>query len=84
MQENLNEEQKKFYCAVVRAIEGELNEKGSCAFFLDGPAGTCKTFVLDAIRRKANAIENDSVIAIAWSGVAATSMKGGSTMHSSL
>lgn len=49
--------------------------------FIDGPGGTGKTFlfnaILDAVRRK-----NQIAIAVAHSGTAATLLKGGRTAHS--
>ncbi|GBN53070.1 hypothetical protein AVEN_191478-1 [Araneus ventricosus] len=50
-------------------------------FFLDGPAGTGKTFVystlLHAVRGK-----GDQAIAVASTGIAATLLSGGRTAHS--
>ena len=78
--DSLNAHQREFAIEVTRCIEGCYNREGSRAFFLDGPAGTGKTFVLNYLHAVASI--RGEVISCAWSGIAATLLKGGRTCHS--
>lgn len=73
----MNNEQKILFNAVIESVEKEL---GRC-FFLDGPGGTGKSFVIEqilaAIRSNGNV-----ALAVASSGIAATLLSGGRTVHS--
>ena len=84
----LNEDQRAMYDAVVSALEAPsiadipVNEvvPPKC-FYVDGPAGTGKTFLYSAIiaYAKANA---HSVLPTASTGIAALLLEGGRTAHS--
>ncbi|GBN29840.1 ATP-dependent DNA helicase PIF1 [Araneus ventricosus] len=77
--EKLNSEQRYAVYKVLHAIYEYQTDTPKC-FFLDGPAGTGKTFVyslLHAVRGK-----GDQGIAVASTGIAATLLSGGRTAHS--
>ncbi|GBN96392.1 hypothetical protein AVEN_7481-1 [Araneus ventricosus] len=78
--EKLNSEQRYAVYKVLHAIYEYQTDMPKC-FFLDGPAGTGKTFVystlLHAVRGK-----GDQAIAVASTGIAATLLSGGRTAHS--
>ncbi|GBM58232.1 hypothetical protein AVEN_199711-1 [Araneus ventricosus] len=78
--EKLNSEQRYAVYKVLHAIYEYQTDMSKC-FFLDGPAGTGKTFVystlLHAVRGK-----GDQAIAVASTGIAATLLSGGRTAHS--
>ncbi|GBN54970.1 hypothetical protein AVEN_216338-1 [Araneus ventricosus] len=78
--EKLNSEQRYAVYKVLHAIYEYQTDMPKC-FFLDGPAGTGKTFVystlLHAVRGK-----GDQAIAVASTGIAATLLTGGRTAHS--
>nr|XP_027108883.1 ATP-dependent DNA helicase PIF1-like [Coffea arabica] len=75
--EQLNSDQKLAFEKIMHAIDNNI----SCAFFLDGPGGTGKTFLyralLAAIRSKGGI-----ALATATSGIAASILPGGRTAHS--
>ena len=77
MQDNLNMEQ----CLAFATINAAFHRGNGGVFFLDGPAGTGKTFIynllLDEIRSRGK-----FAIAVASSGVAAILLSGGTTAHS--
>ena len=70
----LNQGQRAFYDAVLAAMD----QHGG-AFFLDGPAGTGKTHVMNCLVARASLA--GEVVVTAWSGIAATLLPGGMTMH---
>ena len=70
-------QQADFYDAVTESVAQKKGE----VFFVDGPGGSGKTFVEQALLhhvRGSGAI----ALACAWSGVAATLLEGGRTCHS--
>ncbi|KAF5187279.1 Atp-dependent dna helicase pif1 [Thalictrum thalictroides] len=75
--EKLNNEQKHAFDMIMDAV----HHKTSSVFFIDGPAGTGKTFLyrslLAAIRH-----EGHIALATATSGIASIMMPGGRTAHS--
>nr|XP_027082644.1 ATP-dependent DNA helicase PIF1-like [Coffea arabica] len=73
----LNLDQKSAFDKIMHAIDNNI----SCAFFLDGPGGTGKTFLYRALLA---AIRSKGCIALATatSGVAASILPGGRTAHS--
>ena len=77
--EQMNEHQKLFFDAVIKA----LNDKNGKVFFLDAPGGTGKTFVLNALL---SAVRGDGEIAVgtAISAVASKLLTNGTTLHSKL
>ncbi|GBM09184.1 hypothetical protein AVEN_169133-1 [Araneus ventricosus] len=78
--EKLNSEQRYAVYKVLHAIYEYQTDMPKC-FFLDGPAGTGKTFVystlLHAFRGK-----GDQAIAVASTGITTTLLSGGRTAHS--
>jgi len=73
----LNQEQHQIYDKVMQAVN---NNEGSC-FFIDGPAGTGKTFLYNTLLAKIR-LHSDIAIAVASSGIAASLISGGRTAHS--
>lgn len=73
----LNDEQLIVYESIMQHIN---NKKGGI-FFLDAPGGTGKTFMLKLILAEVRSRE-EIAIATASTGIAATLLDGGRTMHS--
>ncbi|XP_046666559.1 ATP-dependent DNA helicase pif1-like [Homalodisca vitripennis] len=72
-------EQRIAYDRIMRAI----TEQSGGLFFLDAPGGTGKTFLLSLILATIRS-QNNIALAIASSGIAATLLDGGRTVHSAL
>lgn len=76
-----NPSQRQVYDFVIGLVRASSSNASSKVVFVDGPGGTGKTFLfnalLDAVRR-----ENYIALAVAYSGAAATLLKGGRTAHS--
>ena len=71
--------QRAAYDAIMTAI---VTENGNDRmFFLDGPGGTGKTFLYNAILDQMR-LERKTSVAVAWTGIAATLLRGGRTVHS--
>src|SRR5262245_3388028 len=73
----MNYEQKKVFGKVKDALE---NNKQIC-IFINGPAGTGKTFVYTAIYHLIRSMKKSSIQG-AWSGIAAQLLPEGRTIHS--
>ena len=73
----LNKEQKEAYAAFHHAVES--GEGG--LYFLDSPGGTGKTFVTNLLLAKVRQ-QSKIALAVASSGIAAYSLEGGKTAHS--
>ena len=82
--QQMNAEQRSAFDAVRKALddvaEGRAPRGPSC-FFLNGPAGTGKTFVYDALLASVRQ-HGRIALAMAASGIAAQLMPGGTTAHS--
>ena len=81
--DNLNIDQKAIFKTIIKAINGEIEQK---LFFVDGPGGTGKTYlynmILAHVRSSSESGLNGIAIAVASSGIAALLMNGGRTAHS--
>jgi hypothetical protein len=79
----LNPQQHALVDAVFTAVtEVQLHQPSKCrAFFLDGPGGSGKTMVYNTLI-SALRIRGLQVSAAAWTGIAATLLRGGRTVHS--
>lgn len=77
LSESLNDEQRVVFDEIMSAIN---NDYGGL-FFVDGPGVTGKTFLCKALLAKVRS-QDKLAVAIATSGVAASSMLGGRTTHS--
>ena len=75
----MNRGQKNAFDAVVQSV----NNKEGHTFFLNGPAGTGKTFCYNAICHKLRG-DRKIVLCTASSGIAALLLQGGKTAHSTL
>ena len=73
----LNDEQLTVYKTVMNSIE---NRKG-LRFFLDGPAGTGKTYLLNTILSSTRR-QGKIALAVSSSGITAILLQGGQTAHS--
>ena len=58
-----------------------MNAESSAVFFIDGPGGTGKTFLYEALLHHARG-QGHIALATAWSGIAAVLLEGGRTCHS--
>ena len=76
----LNPEQLAVADAVLHALTNNNNEE-SKIFFIDGPGGTGKTFVYNYLIREVIG-RNLHVATCAWTGIAATLLYHGKTLHS--
>jgi len=74
-----NDSQRRAFTTIYEACNND--ERRNTIYFVDGPGGTGKTYVfnalLDAVRRN-----GDIAIAVASSGTAALLLRGGRTAHS--
>jgi len=75
----LNRQQKYKYDHLMKV----MNDKTGGIFFLDAPDGTGKTF-LNALILTTIRSQNEIVFAFASSGISATLLEGGLTVHSAL
>ena len=66
--------------AVFDAVTKSLQEKKGGIFFVDGPGGSGKTFLENALLSHVRG-QGDIALACAWSGIAATLLPGGRTCH---
>ena len=73
----LNYEQRIVYNNILQSV---INEEGKL-FFLDAPAGTGKTFLINLLLAK-NKMSRTEQLAVASSGIAATLLLNGRTAHS--
>lgn len=74
----MNDGQREAYEVVIAAVESEMQ---SAFFFLDGPGGSGKTFLYQAILAKVRG-NGHIALAVASSGIAALLLTGGRTAHS--
>ncbi|KAL4436595.1 hypothetical protein ABPG75_003734 [Micractinium tetrahymenae] len=77
----VNVGQRVAFEAIFAAVEAAMQGSQGAAFFLDGPGGTGKTFLYNALLA---AVRSRSWVALpcASSGLAAMNMPGGKTVHS--
>lgn len=78
---SLNTEQKEAFLKIMAAVENK-NEEKKC-FFLDGPGGSGKTYLYSTLMSVLRGRGN-TVLPFATTGIAATLLKGGRTVHSGL
>ena len=74
----LNPEQQAIYTAIIQAIDTQSEQN---CHFVDGPAGTGKTFLYNTLVHNLQA-SGHRVQSMAWSGIAATLLINGRTSHS--
>ncbi|KAF0758990.1 ATP-dependent DNA helicase PIF1-like [Aphis craccivora] len=73
----LNNEKSCVYNKILEGIEKKTGQ----TFFLDGPGGTGKTFVINILLARVRK-DHGIALAVAFSGIAATLLEGGKTAHS--
>ena len=78
-EKQMNADQAKVYYKVIESVLTENTEQ--TLFFVDGPAGTGKTFLYNAILAKIRS-EGKIALAVASSGIADELLEGGRTAHS--
>ena len=76
-------EQQPSQHAALATIRRAYEERQGGAFFLDAPAGSGKTFLLQCILNMVRA-EGDVVLVASTTGITALELDGGSTLHSLL
>ncbi|EEY60735.1 helitron helicase-like protein [Phytophthora infestans T30-4] len=77
--DHLNSNQRDIFDQVIAAVSRPVG--GEKLFFLDGPGGTGKSFLLEQILAHVR-MQRKVAIAVASSGIAATLLTGGHTAHS--
>jgi ATP-dependent DNA helicase PIF1 len=75
----LNQQQMTALSKIIRAVDFESYQER--CFFLDGPGGSGKTYLYDTLMSFIRGRE-EIVLPFATTGIAATLMKGGRTVHS--
>ncbi|XP_026435137.1 ATP-dependent DNA helicase PIF4-like [Papaver somniferum] len=75
--EKLNAEQKRAFEMIIDSVETNAGK----TFFLNGSAGTGKTFVYNTVAAKCR-LKGNIVLTVASCGVAALLLSGGRTSHS--
>ncbi|OWZ03971.1 LOW QUALITY PROTEIN: Helitron helicase [Phytophthora megakarya] len=75
----MNENQKEVFDQVIEAVNHPVD--GQKLFFVDGPGGTSKSFLLEQMLAQVR-LQKKMAIAVASSGIAATLLTGGHTTHS--
>ncbi|XP_064215709.1 uncharacterized protein LOC107398926 [Tribolium castaneum] len=81
----LNHDQLVAYNAIIAALQDNL-QTGRAernVFYVDGPGGTGKTYLYNVIQRVVRERLHQTYIAMAWTGMAATLLKEGKTVHKS-
>ena len=82
LQQHHTHDQHEVYDAFLKLVEhGSLEQKSTNMIFLDAPGGTGKSFVINTILKKIRS-EGKIALATASSGIAATLIQGGRTLHS--
>ncbi len=76
MQEQFYPEQSTAFNDIMHAISTQKN----AAFFIDGPGGSGKSFLFEALLHATRGAGH-IVVACAWSGLAASLLPGGRTCH---
>ncbi|XP_076393345.1 uncharacterized protein LOC143265402 [Megachile rotundata] len=81
--DKLNAEQRSIYNAVMDIIfnDNDDDDTGQKLFFIDAPGGTGKTFLLKTLIYSVEKRQKN-VIAVAWTGIAASLLPNGTTAHS--
>lgn len=81
----LNRGQLAVFNEVMEAVDMYINQgplnQGNL-FFLDGPGGTGKTYLYNIILNEVRERFGRSCLPVAWTGIAATLLRGGRTVHS--
>ena len=77
----LSEEQRAVFDAVMSAVSAPTGNPRGNAFYVDGPGGSGKTFLYEALIHTVRSRGNIAV-ACAMSGIAAQLLPGGATAHS--
>eukprot|EP00794_Sanderia_malayensis_P017148 gene17148-biopygen14755 len=75
---NLNPEQLEIHTKVIEAVQNQSEQN---CYFVDGPAGTGKTFLYNTLVHSLQSMGH-KVQCMAWSGIAATLLINGRTSHS--
>lgn len=78
LQQRLNQNQRSAYDAIIHSLETTSED---CRFFIQGPAGTGKTFLYHCLCHYLRA-QSKIVLCVASSGIAALLLPGGTTAHS--
>ena len=76
MRQQMNAEQAQAYDAALSALEDNVGR----IFYVDGPGGTGKSFLLEALLHFVRG-KGHIAVACAWSGLAASLLPGGRTCH---
>lgn len=77
----LNQTQLNIGETIINTINNNFSSQFSKCFYIDGPGGSGKTFLYNALIQKCKSI-NLNVLCVAWTGIAASLLPGGMTCHS--
>ena len=77
----LNQEQRAAVDTILESMRQNNSGDSSRCFYIDGPGGTGKTFLYNALIHIVRG-EGEIVLPVAWTGIAATLLEGGRTAHS--
>lgn len=81
MYSDLNQDQRKAADEILSIHQSESIYTGSSCFFIDGPGGTGKTFLYNTLYHLFMG-QGIRVSAVAWTGIAASLLPDGRTVHS--
>ncbi len=79
--ELLNREQRSVFDEILDSVRSPTDPNKHRLFFVDGPGGSGKTFLFSTLISVLNGM-GLKVTPIAWTGIAASLLKGGRTAHS--
>jgi primosomal protein N' len=75
----LNDKQKEIVDLLINKLDSNINHNNNC-FYIDGPGGSSKTFIYKTIYYLAIS-KNKRVCTMAFTGIAATLLPTGKTVH---
>ena len=77
---SLSTKQRKIFDTVMNRLKNVINYKNNKCYFIDGPGGSGKSYLLNTIITYLNQ-ESISVLSVAWTGIAANLLINGRTSH---
>ena len=81
LEETLNQEQRYIFNEIIGAVNNDMLSEDSKCFFIDGPGGSGKTYLYNALICGMRG-QGKTVLSYATTGIAADLLTDGRTMHS--